>query len=160
MSAFEGEIDTAYWNEQDCQLNSQHAHTPAVYTQNHLLRYYQYYGITSNSIKTLSGLKRYIVENDCKPITSTLQGAAYSAIDITTGRKVILKCSSKKLVKSHRCINGKGTSEDIRNEANLLHYITDRSNQYTDSCMYKSVCQLIFINYLFANLYPVGNELI
>ena len=132
MSSFQ---DVNYWNKEDCELNAIHGHTKAVYDQNQLMQYYNFYGINCHAIASINGLKRYIIENNCKPIGLTLQGNVYSAIDIITGRRVVIKRSNKRLVKMNIATNGKNISEDIKNESNLLYYIRTSNKQYCDSCM-------------------------
>ena len=125
-----------YWNKTDCEINTKYLHTLPVYSKQDLSNYYQYYNI--KDIRSLTGLKRYSIENNNKPLTPTMQGSVYSAIDVLTGRRVIIKCAQKNLVHKHISQDGTLISEDIRKEAQILHYIS--KHRTSDASMFIYFC--------------------
>ena len=131
-----------YFNNTDYQLNNQFLNTKPVYTQKQLSNYRQNIGIGNSNC--IHGLQRYILENNSQAVSSTMQGAVYSAIDSITGRRVVIKCASKQLVYRHASNDGKFIAEDIRKEAQLLWNVSNHSHPDAGN---------IYIQYILLNIH-------
>ena len=57
-----------------------------------------------------------------------MQGAVYNAIDIKTGRRVVIKTACKQLVHRHLSRQGTFIREDIRKEAKILKNISRKKH--------------------------------
>ena len=127
QSGSQTKIDEIY-----CKINAKNSHTVRVYDEQVLQMFYKQQRLNNPNMEII-GKNRYYVENNGNYITNTMQGSVYSAIDIITGRRVIVKQSNKYLVHSNSTKNGIKISENIKTESNLLKNIT--SNQTSDAGM-------------------------
>ena len=118
----------AYWNKTDCQINDLLGHTNPIICKQALEQFYIDNKINKHKLHNLQGFNRYIIENDAKPLKETMQGSVDIATDIITGRRVVIKNASKKLVNSHQRKNGQIIEEDIFQEGNILHALSQRSD--------------------------------
>ena len=136
-------ISDAYWNKCDCDINHQFLHTTPVVNSGVLSNFYKANDITrENYNKKLNGISRYMISNNGESIGETLQGSVYDAIDLLTGRRVIIKASNKELVRNNMSKYNTRVEEDIRKEAKLLHKISDKITA-TDAGMY--MCTYAFV---------------
>ena len=78
-----------------------------------------------NNPLELKGTDRYLLEGNGHRLATTLQGAVYSAIDLKTGQRVIVKRSKKCLVEKQCTRDGYFIAEDVRQESKLLKSISN-----------------------------------
>lgn len=137
-----GAVVPVYWNRIDCQINDLLQHTEPMLSETQLLQLHNELRIKDTT--TLKGFERYIIENNNQPIGNTMQGFVFKAIDIVTGRRVIIKTALKCLVDLHASKNGRYICEDICKEASILHKITN--TKYPDAGMCFPLSCLTFVN--------------
>ena len=118
----------AYWNKLDWEINDRLAHTTPILSKHQLEFFYKQNGNTRSEVYQMQGFQRYLIENNGNALRETMQGSVHTAIDIATGRRVVVKAASKKLVDSHQRKNGDFIDEDIIQETQILADISNRNN--------------------------------
>ena len=111
---------------EDDQINDKYSHTVPVYSKVELFDFYQDVNIDLRSLHKLKHtINRYAFENNWEPICSTMQGVIYNAIDITTGRRVVVKAGQKYLVDKNLSKYGATLHENMKDEATMLEKISN-----------------------------------
>ena len=144
-----------YYRKENMQRNQKYLHTKPVWNKETIDKYLQQilqkYNLENAS--QLSNIQRFRVEP--RRIADTLQGSIHYVMDVTTGRRLIMKRAKKDYVHKNIARCNIYVKENVVEEAKLMKRISRNDGTGDAGTLYRSNLCFIFLRCVATFCYPV-----